>query len=594
MILSIPFDSVEMDMSAYSLHRVKAYFEVNIAVTDVGVRMFIQEFTVQGFKTIRDETIRRLGKMNIFVGKNDAGKSNILDAIRSFFEELQGIRGFETGLHDLIWPNVRREGKIVFKAKIKLDLEPVLSKFSRSIRASYGKKIGYKGKGSCTRIIIIERTLDAETKRWVTQRFNVGKLKVLNAKGTRINLTENDSTHKIEGIRYNSGTVDFVNAVFNYCKSQVTWIDLTRRSDLIESGFSGKREPSVPKDILDTILSWHSDDTSENRVAVLKLKALFHRFAGVKLRQNGSILRVEDADFEPPIASVGSGRQQIVTLSFNLLRAGKIVLLEEPETHFHPTLMRHAFRILRSFCENNEMQLFITTHSSVFLDHAMLFDIWLVENDIKKGTKCRPAIENKDYEAIADELGLMPSDACMSNAFLFVEGICDSKIILKCCRLMGFPLIRPTMSILEMKGKDKRYKIETWQPVIEAFPHVKLGLLVDADVKEDRFMDLQRALGNRNRAWKLDAGSIEDYYPIDLLKNALVETLELSDRQKKAINSLEPGTIAKKIDKILGKNESWKKKIADEISKALKKPDDIPPQLRSILEDIVKFLIPES
>ncbi|TAE05984.1 MAG: DUF2813 domain-containing protein, partial [Bacteroidetes bacterium] len=40
----------------------------------------LQEITIKNFKSIADDTIQ-LGRVNVFIGENGCGKSNILEAV---------------------------------------------------------------------------------------------------------------------------------------------------------------------------------------------------------------------------------------------------------------------------------------------------------------------------------------------------------------------------------------------------------------------------------------------------------------------------------------------------------------------------------
>lgn len=57
-----PFGSVEIDMFAYSLHRVKAYFGVNIAVTDVGLECLFRSLPFKVSRQSKMKPSDHLGK----------------------------------------------------------------------------------------------------------------------------------------------------------------------------------------------------------------------------------------------------------------------------------------------------------------------------------------------------------------------------------------------------------------------------------------------------------------------------------------------------------------------------------------------------
>ena len=49
-------------------------------MTDSFIRDMLQEITIKNFKSIVNDTIE-LGRVNVFIGENGCGKSNILEAV---------------------------------------------------------------------------------------------------------------------------------------------------------------------------------------------------------------------------------------------------------------------------------------------------------------------------------------------------------------------------------------------------------------------------------------------------------------------------------------------------------------------------------
>ena len=74
-------------------------------------------FGVKNFKSINDIEID-IGSFNIIVGKNNTGKSTILDAIEIFLKELKSNGD---PLDDHVWPRGIRDGRqIEFSALFKI------------------------------------------------------------------------------------------------------------------------------------------------------------------------------------------------------------------------------------------------------------------------------------------------------------------------------------------------------------------------------------------------------------------------------------------------------------------------------------------
>ena len=76
---------------------------------------------MKNFKSIREATLSDLGSFNILVGKNNSGKSTILDAIQLFLARIAQSGGSEVDDH--VWTNGIPENPILFRALVRLDKE---------------------------------------------------------------------------------------------------------------------------------------------------------------------------------------------------------------------------------------------------------------------------------------------------------------------------------------------------------------------------------------------------------------------------------------------------------------------------------------
>lgn len=96
----------------------------------------------------------------------------------------------------------------------------------------------------------------------------------------------------------------------------------------------------------------------------------------------------------------------------------KVVLLEEPESHLHPELQR---RLLSFFSEQEDKLFFITTHSNVFLDLTYVDSLFLVSR-----TREGIGVENvRERAIIMSELGYLSSDNMHVDVLIITEGKTD-------------------------------------------------------------------------------------------------------------------------------------------------------------------------
>lgn len=164
----------------------------------------------------------------------------------------------------------------------------------------------------------------------------------------------------------------------------------------------------------------------------------------VKVRNNvWEVYLVEDvkASNEIPLSNSGSGLKTIILVLLQLLvvpslisktsAAQHLFLLEEVENNLHPGLLRNLLSFIRQYAHDKAATFFITTHSSVTID---LFDrdidaqIVHVKHD-KTSSIVSWTQSYSDKQGIIDDLDVRSSDILQANAVIWVEGPSDRTYI---------------------------------------------------------------------------------------------------------------------------------------------------------------------
>lgn len=163
---------------------------------------------------------------------------------------------------------------------------------------------------------------------------------------------------------------------------------------------------------------------------------LHDRPTGAELDGKWEVYLAEPSKDLVPLSKSGSGLKTVLLVLLGLLVVpklrnvdpGKIVwAFEELENNLHPTLLRRLLSYLERWATNNAATLFVTTHASVALDvfgSSPNAQILHVRHD---GAQASVSVVGAHFDRIGvvAELGARPSDLLQANGIVWVEGPSD-------------------------------------------------------------------------------------------------------------------------------------------------------------------------
>jgi len=200
-----------------------------------------------------------------------------------------------------------------------------------------------------------------------------------------------------------------------------------------------------------------------------------------------------------------------------------LFFIDEAELHLHPTAQRQLKNALSSLADGVD-QVFITTHSSVFLSDTHQHQVeFVVEKEDGVTTVSRMTSRDR-MRTVYELLGGSPTDLLLPANFLIVEGPSEVKFLeLICAR---FYPDKPRVQIVAADGDDERQAqylaalMKVYAPLADSgIYRTRAVLLFDAPTGNEKAARLQAFLNenphirDNERAHALPTLGLEDYYP---------------------------------------------------------------------------------
>ena len=125
---------------------------------------------------------------------------------------------------------------------------------------------------------------------------------------------------------------------------------------------------------------------------------------------------------------------------------------DEPETHLYPGAQRDLFDTL-NLISNGNVQLLISTHSTVFIDKSRINKILSVSQNEDGYTEINFC---EDVDSIYSSLSVRNSDFLFHDKFLIVEGDTEQYLIPKLFEIYtNKTLLESNIQLININGKDK-------------------------------------------------------------------------------------------------------------------------------------------
>ncbi|WP_195571741.1 AAA family ATPase [Paenibacillus sp. 1001270B_150601_E10] len=513
--------------------------------------MNIKSINVRGWRSFSSDEGVSIGdfkKINLIIGPNNAGKSNIfkyLFQIRNVITSASASRKRKDGLgeYDLLnsipsafnvsdtWSyegqdiicNIQLEGIDSFNFEKEI---PTLHQ-SKEINLKAHHMIG-EGK-SCFAV-------KYENDLCLLEEFKENNPKVLNP----ISMSYENP---VEGVGYPLETVIYWR---NFIESLV-FVDPVRHhsrnsSEFIESDFDGS---NIVQEII-RVRNEHDTEWREFKNCLEEwLKTILLEPSIVLDPTNDKLrfyIRRGTKEISASLENLGTGVSQLVMLLsyLHLNRERQLnVFIEEPESNLHPEAVVQLVKIMEDTFLNHRF--FISTHSSILIDQVN--SNWSIHRIYRRDVHASnivPCTEVLEQYSLLDELGIRPSQLLQSNSVIWVEGPSDRTYLNKWIKDNSDLIEGKHYSFLMYGGANlANYDLIDNEDYINVLRTSRYSVIVcdsdkkhkDADLKgrvskliqriAETTFDDGRSLKDYAYIWVTKGREIENYIPKSLLDDVL-------------------------------------------------------------------------
>jgi predicted ATPase len=409
----------------------------------------IDRLKIENFKSIEQADLN-LGRLNIFLGTNASGKSNVFDALRV----LQGI-GYGFTVSEIldgkpksaaseVWDGIRGGSANALRTAAKPtsgDMPPVIRfEISAHLPAFTSNTVDYSVALSSALGTIREEHLLIDQKEIYTSAplsndENAPVFQVRYYSGAKRGRAPHHSFEKhrpvLQQIARDGSTkqhreiMEALSGVLTNMQRldpQPTVLrDYARASSARQMGEHGENFSALVKAICDdsetkaAYLTWLKEltPTEVDEVEILEGALKEPLFA---LRERGKV-------FPAPVLSDGTLRFAAITAAFFQPELPQLLTIEEIENGIHASRVRLLIEMLRSQAERDDVQIMVTTHSPIVL-------AWMKPEEYKHVFYCKrnadtgaseitPLSDIPDFEKIVSRQPI---------ADLFAEGWMESAL----------------------------------------------------------------------------------------------------------------------------------------------------------------------
>ena len=353
--------------------------------------MRIISFYVDHFRSLSNIKLEELGGLNVVVGYNGYGKTNLLTAIYLF------IKNLGSGLEKRSVEDRNQEYMLLWK---DYDINKPIT-IGGTIEFSEDEVIRAIGKNRKMKVEIINKI--KYNNHFV--EWDIERLLVDNSPPTREQLEE-------------------VKSIFSIATQEIEYVpifDQTYFDAVLRKMTEMNRSP------INMRRKWYD--------FINLVGEVIPEIKGIEFWDSSRlVLNIQNLPIYIDLAA--SGFQRVILMLFILWLSGrKILLLEEPEVNMYPTLQSRIMKLVKNWTDNGIFQVFLTTHSPYVVSSPV--DSYII---MKKKNGISSAIKVNLDEQLKTIIGILRvnlPEILFDRLIILASELVEPSVVLNWLRKIG-------------------------------------------------------------------------------------------------------------------------------------------------------------
>lgn len=397
----------------------------------------IPNLAIGGYRSFGEiQYFDSFSKINLFIGRNNSGKSNVLRFLKEIYTEIgkrkpslskidpllrhiPDMPPLVVGIGEAIPSDESEETLARFFPSMKAHSSSHYKSKLNTIKQIFEKKAQLDNTRLCWSIVELSQVNDYKLDSWrgamlTINNADLEKLWILTACS---NSSEGNRNILINGLAKKLSTT--INAVDVHLIPAIRQIG--KQGSLFESEYDGTGIIDRLARLQNPDVHSQADRKKFEEITAFVRSVLDRNDAKIEIPYARDTILLYMDNKVLPLDSLGTGVHEVVILAAAAtILSDTVLCIEEPELHLNPILQR---KLMRYLSERTSNQYFITTHSPSIMD-TVGAEVYHIVYE-KGASRVYRASSDDDKSSVCEDLGYHPSDLLQANCVIWVEGPSD-------------------------------------------------------------------------------------------------------------------------------------------------------------------------